>query len=380
MALLDFLKIPIRAPAECIVRIDDEEITDLYPFIVEVSVDTSRVEAAEATLRFETRRDTDGGWLVQDDPRMSTWRRIRIEAAFGAHVEEVMRGYIREVRVDMPEDSGAAEVTVIAQDESIALDREHQRRSWGVDAPTSDGVIASTIIGDEHGLAFEEAPATGQGNLENLNQDGTDVAFLQARAEANDYELISRAGAAYFGPMRLDGTPQETIFVYAGTSTNCMRVSIQDDGHRPDRVAYEVAPRTGSTTHSETVSPNLRLLGSEPASSESALDDRFVWRTSREGVSDPDRARDLAQQRANRESMKVKADGELDGARYGHVLKVGLTVALDGVGARHSGIWYVDRVTHVFDVNGYRQRFELLRNAYGDNVPGSTAGAIAALL
>jgi len=64
----------------------------------------------------------------------------------------------------------------------------------------------------------------------------------------------------------------------------------------------------------------------------------------------------------------VVAEGELDGSLYGHVLRVGLPVGLDGVGDRHSGIYYVDRVTHVFDANGYRQQFTLLRNAVGDNL------------
>lgn len=373
MAVLDFLRTPRRAPGECIVHFDDVEIADLYPFLIEVSVDTARGEAAEATLRFETRRDIDGRWIVQDDARVQPWKRVRIEAAFGDETEEVMRGFIREVRVDFPDDSGAAEVTVVAQDESLALDREHKRRPWGVDAPTSDAVIVQAIVADEHGLGFEEAPATGQVDLANLNQDATDIAFLKLRAEANDYELIFREGAVYFGPMRLEGEAQDPILVYAGASTNCSSISIQDDGHRPDRVAYEVAASTGSETRSETVLPNLTLLGPEPASSEANLDDRFVWRTSRQGVSDETRARAIAQQRANRESMKVKARGELDGARYGHVLKVGRTVGVDGVGTRHSGLWYVDRVTHTFDATGYRERFELLRNAHGDNLASSTS-------
>ena len=77
--------------------------------------------------------------------------------------------------------------------------------------------------------------------------------------------------------------------------------------------------------------------------------------------------------------MKVKATGALDGARYGHVLKVGLPVGVDGVGTRHSGTWYVDKVRHAFDLNGYRQEIELLRNAYGDNlsiVPNPLAAVV----
>jgi hypothetical protein len=76
----------------------------------------------------------------------------------------------------------------------------------------------------------------------------------------------------------------------------------------------------------------------------------------------------LAQQRANDESMKVRAEGELDGSLYGHVLRVGEPVDIDGLGERYGGTWYTDSVDHVFDMQGYRQSFVLLRNAYGDTL------------
>ena len=66
--------------------------------------------------------------------------------------------------------------------------------------------------------------------------------------------------------------------------------------------------------------------------------------------------------------MRVRAEGELDGTLYGHVLLPGLPVAVDGLGDWLGGVYYVDRVSHRFDLNGYRQQIRLLRNAYGDNI------------
>lgn len=364
--MLDLFTTPLRAPGECIVRIDGAEIDDLYPFLMEVGVDTSRSDAAEATLKFETRRDVDGAWIVQDDERIRPWRAIRIEAAFGDDVQEVMRGYIREVQVELPEDTGAAQVTVTAQDESLRLDREHKRRPWGADGPTTDSAIATTIIG-EHDLTPEAPPGPGQSNLV-VNQDETDIRFLKKRAEANGYELIFRDGKVYFGPRRFEVAPQPTIMVYAGSSTNCRSFNIADDGHQPDKVTYEIAAETGAEAESATVEPDLQPLGPEPATSKEVLDDRFAWRVSREGEAEPGRMCEVAQARANEASLKLKAEGTLDGTLYGHVLKVGLTVGVDGVGSRHSGTWYVDSARHTFDIDGYAQDFTLLRNAYGDNL------------
>lgn len=375
--MLDLFTTAKRAPGECIISIDDQEITDLYPFLIEVGVDTSREAASEATLKLETRRDVDGSWIVQDDDRIRPWKQLKIEAAFGEEVEEVMRGYIREIQVEFPEDSGGTVVTITVQDDSLLLDREHKRRPWGGEnTPTTDGAIATQIIGEAN-QSPEAPPAPGQSVT--ANQDATDAAFLKSRADANGFELIYREGQIYFGPRRLTAAAQATITVYAGPATNCITFNVQDDGHKPDSAIFEVATEDGDGVDGRPLEPDLDALGPERATSVETLDDGFVWRISREGESDAANAETLAQEKANENSMKVKATGALDGARYGHVLKVGLPVGVDGVGTRHSGTWYVDKVRHAFDLNGYRQEIELLRNAYGDNlsvVPNPLAAVV----
>ena len=368
--MLDLFQPAKRAPGECIIKLGGSEATELYPFLIEVTVDTSRAEAAEAVLTFETRRDVDGAWFVQDDPRVKPWSKIIIEAAFGDENEEVMRGYIREIQLSFPEDGGGALVTVTAQDESLLLDRAHKRRVWEIQGgPMNDGAIAAQIIADAN-LLPDATPAEGQ--TLSANQDATDAAFLKERAEANGFELIYREGTIYFGPRRLEGEPQSTIMVYAGAGTNCIQFDIQDDGHLPDAVSLDVAANEGDQTQSKTLLPDLKLLGTEPATSAETLDDGFVWRISKEGESDPDQAETLAQAKANDNAFKVKGTGILDGTLYGHVLKVGLPVGVDGVGTRHSGVWYVDKVQHSFNADGYKQNFELMRNAYGDNLSVSS--------
>lgn len=137
MGLLDFLEAKFREPAECIIKVGTAaaEIVDLYPFLTEVTVSASRRRPAVATLIFETRRDGQGQWEVQDSGVFAPWEPIVIEAAFGSTTEEVMRGFVREIRADYPEESGAATVTVQCQDDSLQLDRGHVREVWGGDVP-----------------------------------------------------------------------------------------------------------------------------------------------------------------------------------------------------------------------------------------------------
>jgi phage protein D len=207
--------------------------------------------------------------------------------------------------------------------------------------------------------------------VQDLNQNTTDIKFLQRRAQANGYEIIFQQGKLYFGEMRLDAENQANIMVYAGQDTNCIRFNIQDDGHKPDNVAYKVAAKVGADEAAVEVTSNLRLLGKEAADSSSSGLNDFVWRPQRQGVSDDGQMQAIAQQMANQQSMKISVDGELDGSLYGHVLRVGEPVGVDGVGDRYSGTYYVDTANHKFDVNGYQVSFRLIRNAYGDDLSSS---------
>ena len=375
--VLDLLSGERKEPAECLVTVDGEEATELYPFLVELTVDTARDRAAAATLKFESRRDEHGVWTVQDAGILAPWKTLVIEAAFGSDTEEVMRGYIREVSADYPREPGNTTVTVEGQDESLLLDRSHVRKAWGGDAPTDDATIARTIVSD-HGLTLDSESGPGLSGLV-LNQNGTDISFLRERARANGYELIFREGKVYFGPMRLGSEPQATILVYAGRDTHCFSFSTRSDGHQPDQVAFDVAAEEGAESVERVISPELELLGNEAADSTSAGLGDFIWRMDRQGVANQEQLTALAQARANELSLRVKAEGELDGSRYGHVLRVGEPVGVDGVGDWLGGRYYVDTVTHRFSMEGYRQSFKLLRNAYGDDLAGG-GGLLDAVL
>lgn len=377
MSLLSLLSDVKRHPAECIIELDGQTIDDMYPMLVEVEVDANRSQWTVATLIFETRRMEDGTWLVQDDDRFLPWVPIKIEAAFGQEKEEVMRGYIKEVRAEFPADRGGVRVTVTCQDDSILFDRKHIEQRWGEDTPVTDAEIASQII-DRNGLSVLSVPGEGQ-TVQDLNQNTTDIRFLQTRAQANGYEIIFRDGRVHFGEMRLDASTQATILVYAGPHTNCISFNVRDDGHQPDKFSYQVAAEVGTDSPAVDVTPNLKRLGNQDANSTGSGLDDFVWRPQRHGVQDDAQMAAITQQAANAASMHIRADGELDGTMYGHVLKTGEPVGVDGVGERYGGTYYVDSVRHRFDTNGYQMTFSLLRNAYGDDL-SAEENPIAGLL
>lgn len=375
MSLIDLLGGSTLGPAECRVLIDNSEIDDLYPALALVEVDADRSSWTTAKLEFDTRRIEDGNWTLADDERIKPWREIHIKAVFGAQEQYLMAGYIRQVKLECPEDQGAAKLTVECQDASLLLDRTHINQVWAEDDATTDDSQISSAIARRSGQAINyQGPVFP---IQNLNQNATDLRFLKQRADTNGNDMIFLEDALYIGPMRLDLEPQPAVLVYAGPDTNCVSFSVDDDGHQPDQVLYQLAAETGTQPEEETVAPDNTLLGSRPATSEAAGD--FTWQVPRAGRVSDEQARVSAQAAANRAAMRIKGSGELDGSRYANVLRIGEPVLIDGTGERYSGRWYVDACTHRFDSNGYRVSFKLLRNAYGDE-QSAAASVLAGVL
>lgn len=364
---------PLRSPAECVVRVDGQELLELYPYLSEVSVEMSREAATVCSLVFDSLRTEKGEWIVQDDPRLQPWKRILIEARFGSYTEEVMRGYIKEIKAEYPEDMSAARVTVLGQDESLLLDREHVRQTWS--QPLSDDQLVAQIA-VQYNLTAQASPGLSNASL---SCDSTLIKLLRDRAEANGFELFVRAGTVYFQPPPLAGAPQATIMVYAGLSTNCLSFSANYDGHKPDQVKLTRQAEQSTQVESKLFTPNLQQLGPVPATSTQAGLAPFVWCMEQPNGANAAEAEARAQAKANENAWKVIAEGELDGALYGHVLLTHKTVMVDGAGTTYGGLYYVSSVEHRFSTAGYRQRFKLLRNATGETLQSGPTDVLAGL-
>jgi phage protein D len=353
-----------RNPAAYKISVNGEEINNLYPLLLEAKIEMGRRTPSICTLTFDTFREDDGTWKVQDAGIFEPWNDFKIEADFGEYSEEIMRGFVKTIKANAPEQMGEAKVTITCQDETMQLDREHMRKIRSrEDEPMTDGEIAQEIAG-ENNLSVEAED--GLSNI-SLNQDSTHIKLLRDRAEANGYECYVRNGKLFFKPLQLDEDPQPSIMVYSGARTNCIHFSVMHDGHRPDEVGVMRAAETGTEVEQETLKPDLTLLGKNAATSEKAGLVPFVWQTQRPAGDSMEEALARAQAKANESAWKLKADGELDGTLYGHVLLTHKLVGVYGVGETYGGLYYVDTVSHVFDQDGYRQIFKLLRNATGQN-------------
>jgi hypothetical protein len=379
MGLLDsLLDLGFRQPASCLIEVGEDlsDIGIIAGLVTEVEITASRGDAATGTIVIQDRRKEDGQWIAADSGLFAPWVPIRVSADFQTHVEEVFRGFIVRPKPSYPNWGGETTLELLLQDESAALDREHMRTLWGDSAPMSDRDILTALVAPL-GLSVDGDSGDGQSSR-SLAQDCTPIVFLRDRAAANGYDIIFSEGEVYFGPKRLEGEAQAPIMVYAGRSTNCLNLEILDDGQSPDSVRFDHAPREqGAEPVTETLSPDVPALGTTPVARDGAdLGTPSVWRVSRERDETEEELRARAQALVNEHSFRIKAYGELDGSLYGHVLRVGRTVPIDGTGARYGGTYFVDQVTHRFTPEGYVQQFELIRNATGED--GGAAGLLSA--
>ncbi len=371
-------------PAAVIVRTGapEREHPEVPGWLTEVTVTCSRSAAATATLVLTARRDADGRWPVQDSELFVPWSPIILEVAFGSRREPLLYGYVRELRADYPPQTGAATVTVVAQDRTLALDRAHVRRVWGASSPdtgggaaatadgsAADGVIVSSILGEHRGIMLHPDNAEGMSNVV-LAQDCTDIRFLRERAAANGYECYLAGETLYFGPPRLTVSPQPALIVAGGAAATCTSFTVAADGHRPEAVAVQLCAATGTEAVEHVIRSALPLLGARPAVGADVGLPGFVWRLRHLPAIDEQELVARARGAAEEQSMRVRAQAQIDGTRYGHVLRVGEPVQVTGAGDRFSGAYYVDEVTHRLTAEGYRQSATLLRNAYGEG-PGS---------
>ncbi len=360
-----FQKEKLREPAKCVVKIDGWELDDFYPYLAQVIVETSRKDAAICTLEFAAVRDEYGSWNIQDDDLFQPWRRISIEAVFGARRQEIMRGFIRDIRLNYPDDMNSG-ATVTGQDESILLDRQHVQQTYSTQKKQiKDDVLVRNLL-KSHWTGDKVNVAAGT-TCGSLYFDGTPIRLIRDRAALNGYEFYVREGKAYFGPPNLTGDPQPTILIYAGRASNCLNFSVLHDGHRPDSVRFVDVPESRDKVSSgESHTSKDTLLGKTKADSTNKGHVDFEWRIQLPRGSTKEEREARAKAKAAEIAWKIRATGELDGSLYGHVLQPNRTVRVSGAGSTYDGLWYVDEVNHHFSNDGYLQSFQLIRNATGD--------------
>jgi hypothetical protein len=203
-------------------------------------------------------------------------------------------------------------------------------------------------------------------------QRGSDYAYVKKLAHECGYVFYLEPGPtpgtskAYWGPEIRVGEPQPALAVNMDALTNVEELSFNFDKERktmPIVYFQESTSKVPIPVPIPDISPLSPPLGIVPPLPPQIkqLDDTAQM--------SPLGALMAGLAYAGQHSDSVFANGRLDVARYGRILKSRQLVGVRGAGLPFSGLYYVKSVTHDIKRGEYKQSFSLARNALISTVP-----------
>jgi phage protein D len=216
-------------------------------------------------------------------------------------------------------------------------------------------------------------------------QRGSDIQFLRGLARRNGklcrVTCATKPGqrVGYFAKPQLAGDAAVTLKLNDPQSWTVSALDFEWDVTRPSAVKARQALLTD---------PSEDGAGADTADSGlAALDARglaaFAGKPMTVLLTAPvDDAGELvlrAQALLREAGWFARCEGEVDAARLNAVLRAGTVVAVEGVGALHSGKYYVWSVRHTIDADSHKMKFLLVRNAAGPEPTGGAGGLLGGL-
>lgn len=288
----------------------------------------------------------------------------------------VIDGLITRQEVAVSDNIGQSVLTVTGEDVSVAMDLI----KWqGIPMPPSPAAGRVTMI-----IAFyamfgmipvvlpELFPSIPLPTDRIEMQQGTHLEYLNKLAEDNGYVFYVDPGpvpgtnTAYWGPEIRIGIPQPALNVDFESDSNVTSLNFSYDG---------LARSTYITTIQEQMTKlpiPIPIPDIDPLKPPLAIKPAPALRvdlTNDTAKLNPVEALARSVARASASADAVTAQGQLDVARYGHILKARSLVGVRGAGLAYDGLYYVKSVTHNIKRGEYKQSFTLSRDGLISQTP-----------
>jgi phage protein D len=333
--------------------------------LIEVEDDAALPSAFRLRVPIGLTDEGDWTWVAEDTFKPLT--PVSIGVQFGAEVSErLINGYITSHQVHFDKEVGASFLEVIGMDASTMMNLEEKIVAW---KDMADSDIVTQIFGN-YGFT-PQVDSTQPSYVEDevtLIQRGTDLAFVRRLARRNGFEFFLETDAlsgqttGHFHKTQLSDQPQKDLALAFGEDSNVAALEAHYDGLRPATVeAAGISLGDKSDQNTSITAPDLDPLGADAVLAQ--LDQQPKSLLARTSAFDQAELQTRAQAAVNSASWAVSLSGELDVTAYQGVLRSRRTVLVKGVGTRYSGTYYVSRVLHTLTPGGYKQKFELSRNA-----------------
>jgi uncharacterized protein len=339
------------------IRIDGADLaSELVPQILSVEVD-QYVDGADAFtigVNIWDSQTQDFQWL--DDGTFAEGRALEILAGYGEDLQSLIRGEIVALEVEYGSESSPV-LHVQGYDRLHRLRRGRRTRTY---VNIKDSEVAERIAREMQLQAQTDDSGLVHAHLFQCNQSPLD--FLQERARRIDYEVDVSDGTLYFR-RRASGRGKTLTLQYRddlkqftvrlSTQTQVKRIVVR--GWDPlakepivglGQAGDEISAMGGSTL-------GVALAEQAFGESQELVADRPVF-----SQNEADR---MAKGLFNRMSLQfLKGEGEAIGNA---LLRAGEVVEIGKLGRRLSGNYYLTRVQHIIDGQGYRTCIECHRNS-----------------
>jgi phage protein D/phage baseplate assembly protein gpV len=338
-----------------IIKIGGQAVsTEFMDLLEEVVVDTSLHLPDLFTIRLS---DPMLKWM--DDTLLDIGKEVEISMKppeqyhdKTAQAKILVKGEITALEPCFSSDNMAT-MTVRGYDKAHRLHRGKKTRTF---LQKTDSSLAQTIAG-ETGLSAQ-VDATSVTYDWVLQNNQTNMEFLQARAERIGYQVWSSEGTLYFkkGDTVLGEGPELIYGDNLRSFQPCYTVSGQ-----ADKMTVKSWDPKGKAAISSQKTPNAGLnqgglgkTGGAAASSafssaETIITDRPVFTAAE------------AEALATGLSNDISRDFvQAEGLCYGHPdVKAGWQITIKNVGTRFSGKYRVTSATHIYNVDGYQTQFSI---------------------
>ena len=361
---------------------------DLYTALVSLEVEESLDLPGAVQLVLPVERTDDGDLTYVADQRLRPLANLAVVAtpAGSSSAQCIFDGYVLAHKLHLETGVTNATLAVWGQDATWMMNLTEKVREW-VDVTDAD--VAAAIFG-EYGItpadanSADDSPShTESGH--SLMQRGSDIQFLRTLARRNG--KICRvacsdtpgARTGTFARPKLDGDPALTLTLNDPTSWSVTALDIDWDAARPTEVLARQALFNDATP--EGVSADATDSGLDRLGARGLAD--FTGQPMTVLLAAPvDDGGELTLRAGavlREADWFVRCEGDADAERLGQVLRAGMVVAIQGIGALHSGSYLVWSVRHRITADGHSMHFVLVRNAIGA-APSGGAGGLAGLL
>jgi len=358
----------------------------LYTALTSVEVEENADLPGAIQLNLPVSRTRDGDLQYVNDSRFQPLTSLALVAtADGQSAQCIFDGYVLSHKLHLETSITASTLQVWGQDASWLMNLEEKVKEW-VDVTDAD--VANAIFND-YGIT----PATDNANDDSpshtedghsLMQRTSDIQFLRNLARRNGKlcrvvcadQPGNRTG--YFVKPNLDGDPILTLTLNQPQTWMVGALDIEWDVTRPTAVKASQAlfnDRDEDGVSADTSDSGLTLLDAQGLAAFSGKDMTVILTAP---VDDAGELTLRAESLLREAGWFVRCEGEADVARLNAVLRVGTVVRLDGIGAVHSGKYYVWSVRHTITADSHKMNFVLVRNAVG-SLPASGGGLLGGL-